>query len=76
MSASTKIADVAQKTVTTGLVLLTVAGLADVTRGFNVLVQRNLERRRVAEADASARAVSASDAAAHSASSTESDASH
>ncbi|GLE02501.1 hypothetical protein PINS_up011339 [Pythium insidiosum] len=54
MSATTKIADVAQKTVTTGLVLLTIAGLADVTRGFNVLVQRNVERRRVAEANAHA----------------------
>jgi hypothetical protein len=45
MATATKIADVAHKAVATGLILTTLFGLADVTRGFGVLVQRNIDRR-------------------------------
>ncbi|DAZ93113.1 TPA: hypothetical protein N0F65_012819 [Lagenidium giganteum] len=49
--AGAKIADILHKTATTGLVVLTVAGLADVTRGFSVLVKRNIDRREAAAAN-------------------------
>ena len=45
MSSSNKVADILHKTVTGGLVLATVFALADVTRGFSVLVKRNIDRR-------------------------------
>ncbi|KAG3032461.1 hypothetical protein PC116_g6941 [Phytophthora cactorum] len=44
------VADILHKTVTGGLVLVTAFGLADVTRGFSVLVKRNIERREAHEA--------------------------
>lgn len=40
-----RVADVLQKTVTTGLILVTIAGVADVVRGFSVLTKRNYDRR-------------------------------
>uniref|UniRef100_A0AAV1U802 Uncharacterized protein n=1 Tax=Peronospora matthiolae TaxID=2874970 RepID=A0AAV1U802_9STRA len=45
MPGSNKVADILHKTVTGGLVLITVVTLADVTRGFGVLVKRNVDRR-------------------------------
>lgn len=44
-AAGSRAADVLHKTVTTGLVLVTIAGLADVVRGFTVLTKRNIDRR-------------------------------
>lgn len=43
-------ADIIHKTVTGGLVLATVLTLADVTRGFGVLVKRNMDRNAAYEA--------------------------
>ncbi|RMX63687.1 hypothetical protein KXD40_002581 [Peronospora effusa] len=45
MSGSNKVADILHKTVTGGLILATVFSLVDVTRGFSVLVKRNIDRR-------------------------------
>ncbi|EGZ26669.1 hypothetical protein PHYSODRAFT_469158 [Phytophthora sojae] len=45
MAGSSKVADILHKTVTGGLVLVTAFALADVTRGFGVLVKRNMDRR-------------------------------
>ncbi|KAK1931212.1 hypothetical protein P3T76_013401 [Phytophthora citrophthora] len=45
MAGSSKVADILHKTVTGGLVLVTAFALADVTRGFGVLVKRNIDRR-------------------------------
>ncbi|KAL4114178.1 hypothetical protein PRNP1_014607 [Phytophthora ramorum] len=45
MPGSNKVADILHKTVTGGLVLVTAFALADVTRGFGVLVKRNIDRR-------------------------------
>ena len=45
MLGSTKVADILHKTVTGGLILTTAFALVDVTRGFSVLVKRNIDRR-------------------------------
>lgn len=45
MPGSNKVADILHKTVTGGLVLVTAFALVDVTRGFSVLVKRNIDRR-------------------------------
>ncbi|RLN57805.1 hypothetical protein BBP00_00007347 [Phytophthora kernoviae] len=50
MVSSSKVADIIHKTVTGGLVLATVFALADVTRGFSVLVKRNTDRTAEYEA--------------------------
>lgn len=44
-AAGSRVADVLHKTVTTGLIVITIAGVADVVRGFSVLTKRNIERR-------------------------------
>ncbi|KAE8912549.1 hypothetical protein PF005_g11987 [Phytophthora fragariae] len=49
MAGSSKVTDILHKTVTGGLVLVTAFALADVTRGFSVLVKRNMDRRAAAE---------------------------
>ncbi|TDH69142.1 hypothetical protein CCR75_009375 [Bremia lactucae] len=45
MASSSKVADILHKSVTGGLMLVTVFGLVDVTRGFSFLVKRNIDRR-------------------------------
>ncbi|KAG7387323.1 hypothetical protein PHYBOEH_008272 [Phytophthora boehmeriae] len=50
MANSSKVADIIHKTVTGGLVLATAFTLADVTRGFSVLVKRNMDRTAEYEA--------------------------
>lgn len=45
MTTGTKVADVLHKTVISGLLVVTVVGLADVVRGFTVLTKRNVDRR-------------------------------
>jgi hypothetical protein len=50
MPGSSKVADILHKTVTGSLVLVTAFTLADVTRGFSVLVKRNMDRRAAHEA--------------------------
>ncbi|KAL3669911.1 hypothetical protein V7S43_005285 [Phytophthora oleae] len=51
MAGSNKVADILHKSVTGGLVLVTAFALADVTRGFGVLVKRNIDRRAAHEAE-------------------------
>lgn len=50
MTTGTKVADVLHKTVISGLLVVTVVGLADVVRGFTVLTKRNVDRRAAAAA--------------------------
>lgn len=50
-AAGSRVADVLHKTVTTGLVLVTIAGVADVVRGFGVLTKRNIDRRSADSSD-------------------------
>lgn len=45
MSSKSKVADMLHKTVTGSLALITAFALVDVTRGFSVLVRRNIDRR-------------------------------
>lgn len=42
MSTATKFADVLHKSAATGLILLSVAGLANVTRGFYIMGSRHI----------------------------------
>lgn len=58
-AAGSRVADVLHKTVTTGLIVITIAGVADVVRGFGVLTKRNIERRSGSGDDAAAGASSA-----------------
>lgn len=44
-TAGSRVADILHKTVTTGLIVITIAGVADVVRGFGVLTKRNIDRR-------------------------------
>ncbi|KAL7693850.1 hypothetical protein Plhal304r1_c003g0012531 [Plasmopara halstedii] len=45
MPSNSKVADILHKTVTGSLALITAFALVDVTRGFSVLVKRNIDRR-------------------------------
>jgi hypothetical protein len=53
-AAGSRAADVLHKTVASGLILVSVVGLVDVMRGFGVLAKRNIDRKKVAEAQAQA----------------------
>lgn len=43
------IIDVAHKTAAAGLIGLTIYGLVDVSRGFSILVKRNIDRKHAAK---------------------------
>ncbi|GAB9466862.1 hypothetical protein Gpo141_00004227 [Globisporangium polare] len=63
-AAGSRVADVLHKTVTTGLIVITIAGVADVVRGFGVLTKRNIERRSGGGDDDAAAATASSAGAA------------